>query len=730
MKKTVLFTLLMAFAAMVSFSQWSDDPSENLKVVSLTGEQAVTKTVVGSDGSYYIGFFSMEGGNYNVRLQRLDSEGNRLWADEGLLISDHESMTWLTDWDMTVDHDNHAILTWQDIRSGGNNNVVAYRISPEGTFSWGSDGISLSDSDAFDVAPKVTITQSNHAVFAWQSNNDIIRQKISPEGVKQWGDWGITMSGTNRFTWPQLMPAGQDDVLMKFYEDSGPFNAPTRILKAQRFGSDGQPVWSSETIITDEGAIQAWHQILSFVPDGNDGFYIAWHDYALSGTQASAWIQHVDDSGEPQFTANGALLSNRINFNQFNPHIALPENSDDVYVFWTEVNGDQNQWGLYGQRLNALGEVKWSDAGKDIFAVGNVNYNLFRTLEAEGDLVIIYDQNYHLYASRLNESGEFVWTEEQVLMTNASSGGTHPEATKLFNNQWVFAWEDGRSGTANVYAQNLFPDGSLGEGEQQPSVFEVIFSVDLSSVEGYFNPEEDIIYLSGSMSEWVEPGSQPETQTLTRMDDSMTWTLTLELEEGEYEYKYFLNQGWNGGEWEGGDNRAVTVNGNITLEDTWSATNIHTLQLLANPETAGTPEGAGTYHANAGVTISAQAADNYEFSHWANDDDEEVSNQNIYTFYMPGEDYVLTAVFDLISQISPVSGKKLTIHPNPARSHFTVSSGNFIHSIEIMDLTGRRVFQTPVSDTQISINTSLPRGLYLVKVYTESGTEVRKLQIR
>ncbi len=40
-------------------------------------------------------------------------------------------MTWLTDWDMTVDHENHAILTWQDIRSGGNNNVVAYRISPK-----------------------------------------------------------------------------------------------------------------------------------------------------------------------------------------------------------------------------------------------------------------------------------------------------------------------------------------------------------------------------------------------------------------------------------------------------------------------------------------------------------------------------------------------------------------------------------------------------------------------
>ncbi|TVQ16906.1 MAG: T9SS C-terminal target domain-containing protein [Bacteroidetes bacterium] len=807
MKKTLLFTLMMAFAAMVSFSQWSDDPSENVKVVSLTNEQALSKTVVGPTGDYYIGFFSQEGGNYNVRLQRLDSQGNRLWADEGLLISDHPAMSWLTDWDMTVDNDNHAILTWQDIRSGGNINVVAYRISPEGAFMWGSSGIMLSDSDAFDASPKVTITKNNHAVFAWQSNNNIIRQKVSAGGVKQWGDWGITMSGTNRFAWPQLMPAGQDDVLMKFYEDSGPSNAPTRILKVQRFGSDGQPVWTSETIITDEGTIQAWLHILSFVPDENDGFYIAWHDYTLSGTQSSAWIQHVNASGEPQFATNGALLSNRNNFNQFNPKIAQPAESEDVFVFWTEVSGNQNQWGVYGQRLNALGEIKWSEAGKEIFAVGSDNYNLFHTLQAEEDMIIIYDKNYHLYAARLDESGEFEWENEQVLITNASSGGTHPEVTQLFNNQWVFAWEDGRTGSANVYAQNLFPDGTMGIAPVDPDIFEVTFNVDLSAVADYFNPEQDVIYIAGSITEWAEPGSEPETQTMTRVGNTMTWTLTLGLEAGEYHYKYFMNQGWEGGEWQGDPNRVVVINDDITLEDTWSPSSIRTLQLTASPENAGTPEGAGTYHTNAHVTVSAEAAENFQFIQWTSGD-QQVSTDEIHAFFMPAEDYSLTAHFELLApetytltlvaepetggtvagggeyeagqevtltavpnqgyvfvawyddeeneisvqesfqftmpqtdvtliayfSVTPFVGNtetsKLTIHPNPASSSFTVSSGNLIRSIEIMDLTGRRVFQTPVSDTQVSINTSLPKGLYLVKVYTESGAEVRKLQIR
>ena len=36
-------------------------------------------------------------------LQKFDVYGNELWAEGGLLISDHTQDTWLTDWDMTVD---------------------------------------------------------------------------------------------------------------------------------------------------------------------------------------------------------------------------------------------------------------------------------------------------------------------------------------------------------------------------------------------------------------------------------------------------------------------------------------------------------------------------------------------------------------------------------------------------------------------------------------------------
>ncbi len=518
--KTKIITISLMLSPIISLAQWSNDPLINTQITNLSGEQVIPKIAVCPNGNYYIGYFSSVSNSYNVRLQRLDSEGNAFWEGNGILISDHPSMTWLTDWDIVADHENHAILTWQDIRSGGNNNTVAYRISPDGEFVWGEDGIMLSNSTAFDVAPKVTVTANNNSVFAWQSDDFIILQKINPEGIKLWGDWGITLSCANRYSWPQLMPVGEDDVLLKFFEDSGPAWAPIRHILAQRFNSDGEPVWENNTVVSDAGTMTAWTQILPFVSDGNDGFYIAWHDYTLSGTQASAWVQYVDANGETQFQANGLLLSYNNETNQFYPKLAKTADDPFLYVYWDEVNGDQNLWGIYGQKVSLEGSIVWCSSGKVIFPLSNKTvYSLF-VMPNEDDVMLVYEDAQTEVESTyrvvlLNEQGEFVWETESLPISSAQSNKVHPEISKFYNDQWVFTWEDNRTGATNIFAQNLNPDGSLGipiasgsisgivsiEGNMA-DVTEVTISVgDIST-----SPDED-----GNYSITIQPGTYSVT---------------------------------------------------------------------------------------------------------------------------------------------------------------------------------------------------------------------------
>jgi len=77
--------------------------------------------------------------------------------------------------------------------------------------------------------------------------------------------------------------------------------------------------------------------------------------------------------------------------------------------------------------------------------------------------------------------------------------------------------------------------------------------------------------MTGEMFGWTEPDPAHEDMVLDWIDDDpMTYAITLHLEAGTYEYKYFsdlIGDGWDGGEWEGGDNRMVEVTGEMDVTD-------------------------------------------------------------------------------------------------------------------------------------------------------------------
>ena len=469
MKKFFLFFGIGICLPFIASSQWSTNPAVNNAINTLTGEQAIPKVATCSNGDTYIGFFSSEAGNYNVRLQRLDAQGNELWATDGIMISNHPQMTWLTDWDMTVDNANHAILTFQDIRNGGNNNVVAYRISPSGAFAWGADGISLSNSTAFNAAPKVCATSAGNAVFAWQADDVTIIQKVSPAGSLMWGANGITLSGSNQFTWPQLLPVGSDDVVLKYYQDSGSFPAITRHIYAQRYNSSGTAVWSNPVVVSNAGGITAWTQVLPFVNDGQDGFYMAWHDQRYgSGSPPKVYVQHINSSGTPVFTANGVEVSSS-SYMLTEASLALPPGSSDIYVFYNEIEPMfQSDWGISGQKISSAGTKQWGANGLSIIPVTGTQVYVVDARNSPTDVVVFYEEyvdgvNIILKATRLNPGGGFEWTPTIKSISTVVSEKVHPVVNGFDNNQWILSWEDNRNaGNRDIYAQNIQLNGDLG----------------------------------------------------------------------------------------------------------------------------------------------------------------------------------------------------------------------------------------------------------------------------
>lgn len=467
---------LVSLVPLVSLSQWSTDPAVNNPINILSGEQAIPKIATCPNGDTYIASFSNESGNYNVRMQRLNAQGVAQWETNGILISDNPQDTWLTDWDMVADVANHAILVFPDIRNGGAN-VVAYRISPSGSFAWGADGIVLSTGDG-NFSPKVTATTAGNAIVAWQQEDVIHLQKIDPAGSLPWGSGGITLSQTGiTFSWPQLLPVGTDEFILKYFQDSGTFPALTRHVYAQKYNASGSGVWSSPTVVSSAGGISPWTQIFPFVNDGSDGFYICWHDDRDNNMLASTWVHHISNAGAPLFPTNGVEASTLGGRNHFYPYLDLPPGSSDVFVFWNEMDADQNLRGIYGQKLTSAGTRLWATTGQVFIEISSTDVLPDGVRHSPTDVVVFYEESvggseYQLKAMRVDADGEYVWTPASKTICSVASAKVHTEVNNFANNQWILSWEDDRNGQSDCYAQNIQLDGSLGPYDPQEGVIE------------------------------------------------------------------------------------------------------------------------------------------------------------------------------------------------------------------------------------------------------------------
>ncbi len=80
------------------------------------------------------------------------------------------------------------------------------------------------------------------------------------------------------------------------------------------------------------------------------------------------------------------------------------------------------------------------------------------------------------------------------------------------------------------------------------------------------------------------------------------------------------------------------------------------------------------------------------------------------------------------SAIDKDLNSKIMIYPVPVSTELTISGYSILRSIEILDLTGSRVFSTTqISESEYKVDASLfPRGFYFLKLETEAGIITKK----
>ncbi|MBL9075911.1 MAG: hypothetical protein JNL08_00325 [Planctomycetes bacterium] len=468
--------LALSLLAATAPAQWPTTSSPNLPIGATTGEQVLPKVAATGDGGCYVGWFDNRAGSYAVYLQRYDAAGQALFAANGLLVSGNPQQSSLVDWDLICDRADHCVLTFTDIRAGGDLDVYAYRIAPDGTFVWGANGIALSNNADFEPNPRVCQAWDDDLVFVWSNSGTatVQMQRVAPDGTVRFagdgtaipGDAGQTPGFANVVSGVTL---GAGDVVVSWVRGTSSFLSP-RHIHAQRFDALGQPLWNGGTRIAvfDQTSIPIAH-IPKVLPDRFGGAVFAWH-FAV-GSQFSARVQHISSSGTEVHPHNGIDVSSSAN-SKFDPAIVWSPSTSEALVAWNERNVAQTSWGIFAQKVSSVGGgLQWGATGVQLLPIDTTVK--FAPVAAP---LRQHDQNDGIAVGVLVESLGLLQKSVQLfgLDTNGVPAFA-PVTVSTFasdklrlamaaseSGTQMLAWSDLRSGAADVFGAAVDLRGQLG----------------------------------------------------------------------------------------------------------------------------------------------------------------------------------------------------------------------------------------------------------------------------
>jgi hypothetical protein len=452
---------ILALAAAPVFASWSNTAASNLVIGNgRMGEQAQPKILPTADGGCWISWFDNSTGGYSVRIQRLDSVGNKMLGPQGVLVATRYFSS-TQDYGLGQDADGNALLAFRVSDSDETNvRIEAQKVAPNGTLMWGASGIQMGNTADFLADPKITATSDGNVVVGWVDNSDMEFAGLDADGNRRWGDITISDPGGASLTVSDLHESTDGTVIFSYVSATG-FSGPKHLL-AQKLDTSGASLWT--TAVYDGGSLQ-FGNFPTFIPDGAGGAVFAWYDT----NNLQSHVQHLTPDGSELFPHNGVLVATVAGDIQVEPSAAYDPLTQDIFVFWTEADAStQGNVGISGQKVDAGGNLAWGAFGKTIVPkTTNADYLASTVATSDDGTIVFYSGAVGfgqdlVQAARLDTNGNFVWNPNVVSVSSTPAQKFRLATTILPSDMAIATCEDIGANSGNVLAQNVNGDGTLG----------------------------------------------------------------------------------------------------------------------------------------------------------------------------------------------------------------------------------------------------------------------------
>ncbi len=377
-------------------------PSDGVPVCTETGHQYNPVIVTDGDGGAIIIWEDTRSGDEDIYAQRLDVDGNALWASGGVLVCtavlDQEGI------EAIPDGSGGAIITWQDLRYGASDiDIFAERINSSGTGLWSTNGILVCGTSGSQTSPVIVTDGAGGAIIAWNDPSDIYAMRVQDNGILLWTVGGVAVTAaTYTQQGAKIVTDGNGGAIIAWQDYR---NGSDYDIYAQRMDGNSNALWMADGVALCTTANTQY--INEIVTDENGGAIVSWHD--VSGSGSITFAQRVNRNGLVQWTANGSPVCTGTGGQV--AYGMIPDGAGGCLVAITDNrNGDDD---IYLQRVSGeFGGAVWTSQGIPVCDHPEVQEYCLLVSDGQGGAIVAWwdkrnGPNDDIYAQRMDRNG--IW---------------------------------------------------------------------------------------------------------------------------------------------------------------------------------------------------------------------------------------------------------------------------------------------------------------------------------
>jgi hypothetical protein len=390
-------------------------------------------------------------------LQLLDINGVPQF-EEPILINDHVTASWWSEYALCVASDGSAIVTVADSRAeeatmegeernGRNFSPAIYKIDQEGNFLWGLDGVEYRNFISCPYTTAYVVGDDTFFIFCELSEDSTTGityiQRISLDGVPAWEEPKVLRD--EAFLQYKILPSLDGDLLLFDYTADG--------SRVQRLNRDLEEQWDEPVIYDDHhyGGYEMNHYRI--VSDGNGGACVAFQR-AMGDFAHNIRVQHINEDGSLGFGLEGLDAANTEDNDYDYCGIAVNPDTQEILVdFESQL---ASTYDVMLQKFSFDGDYLFNELGLSIanknratnaYAFGKVGSG---AIPGTSDWIVCYRDvqnffNVSFVIRRYDKDGNRVWTRTigRELDPTSVTMAVEKEATYLFYREQKSSKEPG-----------------------------------------------------------------------------------------------------------------------------------------------------------------------------------------------------------------------------------------------------------------------------------------------